>query len=202
VVHVAPPGDARLAHPHCPPLPPPTARRPLPAEHGRAQSGGPSGAVPRGAFEATIEYRPRSFQHLAGITAYYNTRNWYFLHVTADDQGQAVLRVACCDRGALSVDEAEGIPLGKTRVLRLGLDLEGPVLRFRYDTGEGWSTLGPPLDATVLSDEHAEEFEDGRIRSLGFTGAFVGLWAWDLAGGGLAADFDDAAWSERARKTG
>ncbi|MFF3332888.1 family 43 glycosylhydrolase [Streptomyces sp. NPDC002888] len=152
-----------------------------------------------GAFEATIEYSPRSFQHLAGITAYYNTRNWYFLHVTADDEGQAVLRVARCDRGALTVEEADGIPLGATRRLRLGLDLRGPVLRFRYATtatatGHDWHPIGQALDATVLSDEHAEEFEDGQIRALGFTGAFVGLWAWDLTGGGLAADFDDASW--------
>ena len=29
---------------------------------------------------------------------------------------------------------------------------------------------------------------------MGFTGAFVGLWAWDLTGGGLAADFDEATY--------
>ncbi|MDF2269643.1 hypothetical protein P2Q00_30050 [Streptomyces coacervatus] len=138
---------------------------------------------PDGAFEATIEYRPRSFRHLAGITAYHNTRNWYFLHVTADDEGQAVLRVARCDRGELSVDEADGVPLGEARRLRLGLDLQGAVLRFRHDSGDGWQRIGSPLDATVLSAEHAEEFENGQIRALGFTGAFVGPWAWDLTGG-------------------
>ncbi|MFE7813030.1 family 43 glycosylhydrolase [Streptomyces sp. NPDC057433] len=147
-----------------------------------------------GAFEATMEYGPRSFQHLAGITAYYNTRNWYFLHVTADDEGRAVLRVAGRDRGVLSVDETDGVPLEKIRRLRLGLDLQGPVLRFRYAADDGWHPVGPPLDATVLSDEHAEEFEDGQIRALGFTGAFVGMWAWDLTGGGLPADFDEATW--------
>lgn len=148
----------------------------------------------RCAFEATVEYRPRSFQHLAGITAYYNTRAWYFLHLTADDRGQVVLRAAACDRGAVTVDEAGQEPLGGTVRMRLGLDLDGPVLRFRYDTGPGWRPFGPSLDATVLSDEHAEEIEDGQIRSLGFTGAFAGLWAWDLTGGGLSADFDEAAY--------
>ncbi|MGR4849248.1 beta-xylosidase family glycoside hydrolase [Streptomyces sp. LARHCF252] len=29
------------------------------------------------------------------------------------------------------------------------------------------------------------------IRTLGFTGAFVGLWAWDLTGSGHHADFDE-----------
>ncbi len=137
---------------------------------------------------------PRTFQQLAGITAYYNTRNWYYLHVTADDQGQAVLRVAACDRGVVTVDEPGQEHLGGTVRLRLGLDIDGPVLRFRYDTGSGWRPFGPVCDATVLSDEHAEEMEGGQIRDLGFTGAFVGLWAWDLTGGGLPADFDEATY--------
>ncbi|MCX4614158.1 hypothetical protein OHB25_12625 [Streptomyces mirabilis] len=61
-------------------------------------------------------------------------------------------------------------------------------------TRAGRRPLGPVLDATVLSDEHAEEMEGERIRALGFTGAFVGLWAWDLTGGGLPADFDEATY--------
>ncbi|MFI1354267.1 family 43 glycosylhydrolase [Streptomyces sp. NPDC020898] len=145
----------------------------------------------RCAFEATVEYRPYGVQQLAGITAYYNSANWYYLHLTADDRGRAVLRVASCDRGAVSVDEAGEVHLGDTTRLRLGLDLDGAALRFRYDTGPGWRPLGPSLDATVLSDEHAEDIVDGQIRSLGFTGAFVGLWAWDLTGAGLPADFDE-----------
>jgi xylan 1,4-beta-xylosidase len=146
------------------------------------------------AFDATMEYRPRTFQHLAGITAYYNTRNWYYLYVTADDQGQAVLRVAACDRGVVTVDGPGQEHLGGTTRLGLGLDVNGPVLRFRSDTGTGWRPFGRPLDATVLSGEHAEEMEGGQIRALGFTGAFVGLWAWDLAGGCLPADFDEATY--------
>jgi len=148
----------------------------------------------RCAFDATVEYRPRAFQHLAGITAYYNTRNWYYLHVTADDQGQAVLRLAACDRGVVTADELGQERLGGIERLRLGLDIDGPELRFRRETGTGWRPFGPSLDATVLSDEHAEEIAGGQIRALGFTGAFVGLWAWDLTGGGLAADFDDATY--------
>ncbi|MGC0333745.1 beta-xylosidase [Streptomyces sp. SAI-170] len=148
--------------------------------------------APRLSFEATVEYRPLTFQHLAGVTAYYNTRNWHYLHLTADDDGRPVLRVASCDRGVLSVDEAGQVPLGDLTRLRLGLETDGAELRFHHDAGAGRRPIGPVLDATVLSDEHAEEIEDGRIRSLGFTGAFVGLWAWDLTGQGRYADFDEA----------
>ncbi|GGV88407.1 family 43 glycosylhydrolase [Streptomyces massasporeus] len=148
----------------------------------------------RCSFEATMEYRPGTFQHLAGITAYYNTGNWYYLYVTADDAGEPVLRVAACDRGRLSVDEAGQARLGGTTRLRLGLDVDGAELRFRHDTGSGWEPFGPVLDATVLSDEHAEHIEDGQIRALGFTGAFAGLWAWDLTGSGHHADFDEVTY--------
>jgi xylan 1,4-beta-xylosidase len=149
--------------------------------------------APRCGFEATIEYRPQSTHHLAGITAYYNSENWYFLHVTVDDKGQRVVRVARSERGRVAVDELEQRVLGDTTRFRLGLDLADAELTFRYDTGEGWRQIGPAYDATVLSDEHAMVLEDGVIRAMGFTGTFFGLWAWDLSGGGHPADFDDAS---------
>lgn len=149
----------------------------------------------RCAFEASLAYRPLAFQHLAGITAYYNTQNWYFLHVTADDEGRQVLRVAASDRGVVRVDEAgQHVLQGDT--VRLGLDLDGARLRFRYlDSDENWQPIGGDFDATVLSDEHAEDIVDGQIRSMGFTGALVGLWAWDLDGRGDPADFDEACYT-------
>lgn len=151
----------------------------------------------RCSFGATMEYRPEGFQHLAGITAYYNTHNWYYLYVTSDDEGRPVLRTASCDRGVLAVDEAGGIALDTTAPdgtarLRLGCDLDGGELSFHYDTGSGRRPLGGVADATVLSDEHAADFHGGQIRSMGFTGALVGLWVWDLSGRGHHADFDRA----------
>lgn len=148
-------------------------------------------------FEAVMEFQPQGFQHLAGITAYYNTRNWYFLYVTADDDGSTRVRLATCDRGRTTVETVPRTALEEGDRFRLGLDLAGPSLRFRLGTATGWQPYGPALDATVLSDEHAEEFDDDRIRSLGFTGAFVGLWVWDLNGHGHHADFDRATYTAR-----
>lgn len=148
-------------------------------------------------FEATIEYRPLDVRHLAGITAYYNSENWYFLHLTLDDDGRRVLRLAGSDRGRVTLDEAGQRVLGESAAsrLRLGVDLDGASLRFRYDAGDGWLPLGREQDATILSDEHAVVLEEGGgIRALGFTGTFFGLWVWDLAGGGHPADFDDAVY--------
>jgi xylan 1,4-beta-xylosidase len=147
----------------------------------------------RCSFETTIDYQPRVFQHLAGITAYYNTRNWHFLYLTCDDSGTPVLRTATRDCGALTVHPA-AVTLPATGRVRLGVDIHGAELVFRYDTGTGWHAFGPTLDMTILSDEHAAEFDAGQIRALGFTGTFVGLWVWDLTGHGHHADFDDATY--------
>jgi xylan 1,4-beta-xylosidase len=70
-----------------------------------------------------------------------------------------------------------------------------------YDTGGGVQALPIELDATVLSDEHADEFHDGQLRVLGFTGAMWGLWVRDLDGAGVHADFAYATYrtSEEGR---
>jgi xylan 1,4-beta-xylosidase len=154
--------------------------------------------APRCSFEAAIDYQPTDIRQLAGITAYYNSENWYFLHVTVDDEERRVLRVVASDRGRLTLNESGQVVLGAdgSGPLRLGLDLDGAALAFRYETGDGrWQRLGPEFDATVLSDEHVMVFDEGGgIRTLGFTGAFLGLWAWDLGGGRHPADFDDAVY--------
>jgi xylan 1,4-beta-xylosidase len=160
--------------------------------------------APRCGFEASIDYRPSTVRHLAGITAYYNTENWFFLHVTVDDEGRGVLRLAGCDRGRVTLGEAGQHVLDGPvpSRLRLGVEMADAELAFRYDTGDGWHPLGSSadttvVDATVLSDEHAQIFDGDQIRTLGFTGAFFGLWAWDLAGAGHPADFDDATFIRR-----
>lgn len=152
---------------------------------------------PRCSFEAVVDFQPTAYQHLAGITAYYNTRNWHYLYVTADDAGTRVLRVATSDKGVLTVHQPT-VAVPATTPVRLGLDLRDGELAFRFDDGDGWRSFGLNLDATILSDEHAAELDGDQIGTLGFTGAFVGLWVWDLNGHGHHADFDSATYSTRS----
>ncbi|WP_043627559.1 glycoside hydrolase family 43 protein [Nonomuraea candida] len=131
----------------------------------------------RCAFAANVTFEPVTVHQSAGITAYYNSRNWYHLALTTDG-----LVLTGSDRGHRTVHFTAG---GTAR--RLGLEFDGPVLRFSCD-GE---VVPVELDATILSDEHADEIVDGLVRSFGFTGAFVGLWVQDLAGEGGRAVFED-----------
>jgi xylan 1,4-beta-xylosidase len=148
----------------------------------------------RAELEAVLEFTPRNYRQLAGVTAYYNTRNWYYLHVTADDDGAAVLDVLSCDTGKVRVVPGARVALGDTRRVGLRVTFDGPALRFAYHLGAGWHEIGPVFDATTLSDEYAARVVDGEPEAWGFTGAFVGLWVQDLGADGGYADFDSATY--------
>ena len=58
-------------------------------------------------------------------------------------------------------------------------------LCFYYAWGtKDWARIGPVLNASVLSDEAGP----GEHRN--FTGAFIGIAAYDLSGAAMPADFD------------
>ena len=58
-------------------------------------------------------------------------------------------------------------------------------LQFYWAEPKGdWQEAGPPLDASILSDECGGHAEHGS-----FTGAFIGMAAHDLNGSARPADF-------------
>jgi xylan 1,4-beta-xylosidase len=65
----------------------------------------------------------------------------------------------------------------------LAVSVEGATLQFAYSTDGDWREIGLVLDASILSDEAG----GGERRS--FTGAFVGMFAFDTSGGAIGADF-------------
>jgi xylan 1,4-beta-xylosidase len=144
-------------------------------------------------FETELTFTPRSPDHMAGLTAYYNTRNWHYLYVTAEDDGSAVLKALSCEAGRLT-GHPTSIPLETGHPVALHAELDGPLLHFSYGVGGAPEALPLDLDATILSDEHADEFHDGQLRVLGFTGAMLGLWVQDLDGAGVHADFTHATY--------
>jgi len=147
-------------------------------------------------LEARVAFAPRTYRQLAGVTAYYNTRNWHFAYLTADDAGTRVLDVLSSDRGTLIPHPGARVPVPGTAPVTLAADLDGPALRFRYDAGDGWHPLPVELDATILSDENARiEEGDGVPEVWGFTGAFLGLWVQDIGADGAYADFDWARYA-------
>jgi xylan 1,4-beta-xylosidase len=81
------------------------------------------------------------------------------------------------------IESGMSIPDGR---IHLAVEVVDNDLQFFWhaEGASEWRTAGPVLDGGVVSDE-------GGIGEHGsFTGAFVGMFAYDITGGGKAADFD------------
>ena len=138
--------------------------------------------------ETEVLFRPESFQQAAGLTHYYNRHKFHFAAVTFDPKRGRVLRIMSClgdwPDGRLTFMPDEPVALPGDGPVQLAADVDGARLQFHWRAGGDWAPLGPALDASLISDEA------GRGEHGSFTGAFIGMAAFDTSGAGLAADFD------------
>ena len=137
--------------------------------------------------ETELDFRPTAFQQAAGLVAYYNRFKFHALAVGWDEHVGRSLTIMSCladyPAGRLSFPLAPPIALGDGPV-RLAVAVDRARLQFAYALADGaWRDAGPSLDASLISDE-AGAGEHGS-----FTGAFVGMFAFDVSGGGQPADF-------------
>lgn len=131
--------------------------------------------------ETAIEFQPESFQQMAGLIAYYDTENHYYLRISHDEALGRALNIIATDAGHSAEILAAEVPLPATGPVRLALSLAKLDLQFEFALpGRPWQAVGPTLNAAILSDDY---------HHLGFTGAFVGLCCQDLTGRRLPADF-------------
>lgn len=150
----------------------------------------------RCSMETVMEFSTDTFQRMAGLTAYYNMRQWYYLRVGFDENEGLFAGVLGSDRGKVR-ELGERVDVRGWDRFHLRVEIDRERLRFLLSQdGHEWAPVGGVLDASILSDEYAEErAPDGETTTLwGFTGAFLGLWAHDLTGLGSHADFDHATY--------
>jgi xylan 1,4-beta-xylosidase len=137
-----------------------------------------------------VEFEPDTFKQMAGLICFYDTQNWYYLRISRDENLGKCLGIVSCDNNAFDEPlSAEAVIEGWSRCyLQVRVDYDK--LQFYYSRdGKTWTTLGPILDASKLSDEYCQEGT--------FTGAMVGLCCQDLTGRSKAADFDFFEYLER-----
>jgi xylan 1,4-beta-xylosidase len=137
--------------------------------------------------ETTLDYEPRHYQQAAGLVAYYNRYKFLALAVTWDETAGRSLTLFGCSGdypdGRLSFPLEAPVALAH-RPISLAVSVRREALQFQYAPADGvWRDIGPVLDASLLSDEAG----GGEHRS--FTGAFVGMFAFDVSGGAAPADF-------------
>jgi xylan 1,4-beta-xylosidase len=106
-----------------------------------------------------------------------------------------VLTILSCPgdwpNGKLDFPLADPLPLRADGPVGLAAEVAGEALQFWYRDGGDWAKAGPVLDASVISDE------GGRGEHGSFTGAFVGMAAFDTSGSGIPADFDYFSYTRR-----
>ena len=137
--------------------------------------------------ETTLkDFEPDTYQQAAGLTTYYNRHKFHFACATWREDLGRCLRILSCPGdwpdGRLEFPgEVIAIEDGP---VDLAVEVKGAEQRFFYrQNGNDWQPLGPPLNAAVISDE------GGRGEHGSFTGAFVGMLAFDTTGLARTADF-------------
>ncbi|GEN26670.1 glycoside hydrolase 43 family protein [Halovibrio variabilis] len=138
--------------------------------------------------DTELEFEPDEIQQFAGLIAYYNRFKFHYLAVTLNDSGDKVLSVMSCHdewpSGRLDFAASGAVVLAPDQPVRLGLDIREHELQFRFAQGDAdWRSVGPVLDAGLLSDEGS-----GRAHGY-FTGNFLGMAAHDISGRATSADF-------------
>ncbi|MDT1985938.1 MAG: glycoside hydrolase family 43 protein [Planktomarina sp.] len=132
-------------------------------------------------------FNPDNYQQAAGLTTYYNRHKFHALVVSYEAGVGRVLSLISCNgdypEGAL---EMPLVPRSRlvSGPVDLRVDVDHASQQFFYRQGGDWIAIGPPRDASLISDEA------GRGEHASFTGAFIGMVAFDTSGKGCTAQFD------------
>lgn len=135
-------------------------------------------------FEADtkVEFEPNVFKQMAGLICMYDTENYYYLHITHDEEQGKCISLLAAENKNYSYPMGF-IPIEAEKPIYMKVTVNYDKLQFYYAVGkEEYQTVGPVLDASILSDEACQEGW--------FTGAMIGICCQDLTGFRKFADFD------------
>ncbi|MBS4455528.1 glycoside hydrolase family 43 protein [Tuanshanicoccus lijuaniae] len=144
--------------------------------------------------ETKVKYEPNTFQQLAGLSNFYNSRHWSMVAITWDEEKGKCIEVLEMNRGNLTsylaknkveIPETVEYVYFKTKVRKQYYTYE-----YSFD-GEDWHSTGVELDAKILSDDYVVMTQGGF-----FTGAFVGMVNIDYSGYNHKAYFDYFVYDE------
>lgn len=136
----------------------------------------------RATIETELAFDPSHFTQAAGLVVWYDTRGYFYLRVTHDEERGRVLGVTQTDDGIYSEHPVVPIPHTAWKHICLRAEIHQDTLQFSASPdGNRWEQIGPPLDMTSLSDDYGS--------AMRFTGAMVGLTCQDLNRSGASADF-------------
>ncbi len=136
--------------------------------------------------ETCVDFKPDTFQQMAGLICMYDNRNFYYLYITwEDDKGRCIDIISSKD-GVTEFLSDKKLSIPKEGLYYFKAKVHYDKLTFYHSAdGKDWKQIGPVYDYSTLSDEFEEGGGDAH-----FTGSFVGLCCQDLSGRRKPADFD------------
>jgi xylan 1,4-beta-xylosidase len=131
--------------------------------------------------ETSVEFEPQTFQQMAGLIAWYDTENHYYLRLSHDEERGRTLNIIGTDAARSCEVLVDDVPVPASGEIGMRVTLKGVALQFEFSVPGGeWTGIGPVLNGAILSDDY---------HHLGFTGAFVGVCCQDISGQKRHADF-------------
>ncbi|MES2673669.1 MAG: glycoside hydrolase family 43 protein [Pseudomonadota bacterium] len=146
-----------------------------------------------------LEFKPESFQQMAGLVCYYNTAHYFYFYVSVDDANASLnqLKIIVVNNNYTTEPVIEKISFSPVDPIYLKVKWIRDRLQFFYSHSnkpDSWTSFGPLLDASILSDDYVRD--GGHQYRAAFTGAFIGLNCQDLSGDKIIADFDWFSYEE------
>ncbi|MCM1125926.1 MAG: glycoside hydrolase family 43 protein [Lachnospiraceae bacterium] len=144
--------------------------------------------------ETKMAYQPWNIQQFAGLSCYYNTKNWSCIQVTWNEKYGRVIDVVATDLGnTFSLYQENPILIPESiEYIYLKVQVRGIYYQYFYSfDGKIWKETAHQFDSAKLSDEYIKAVYDAA-----FTGAFTGMFSVDGLGTGLPADFDYFSYRE------
>ena len=135
-------------------------------------------------FRASVKLRfePEKFSHMAGLIYRYNEENQYLIYMSYDDEkGKNCIRMQRYMKNVIVLDER--IDYIEGNEVSFSLEADYDKAKFSYSIKGKEKVFADDIDTSFLSDESAYP--------MGFTGAFVGIYAADLSSRTKTARFSD-----------
>ncbi|GAB2023951.1 glycoside hydrolase family 43 protein [Lactovum odontotermitis] len=144
-----------------------------------------------------VSFEAEDFQQSAGLTCYYNSKNWTSFQVTYNEEKGRILTLLACEGSALSAPLCGSeIPLEENKKVELRVKVTADFYQFEYSfDSETWTKVPVKFDTYKLSDDYIAKPFLGPTGAA-FTGAFVGVHCNDLTGRRKAAIFEYFTYSE------
>ncbi|SEO63400.1 xylan 1,4-beta-xylosidase [Amphibacillus marinus] len=133
--------------------------------------------------ETAVLFEPTSFNHMAGLICLFDEDDLFYLRLSYDEDIGKHINVIWHEKGQYYEDFDSRVALDDLTICYLKLTIRLDRVQFFFATKiSEWQPIGPTFNFGQLGDAFSGK--------LGFTGAYVGMCAQDIANGQQYADFE------------